>query len=182
MKRVSVFGGSRTVPGEDDYLQAYQLGQLLGSRGLTVLTGGYTGSMEAVSRGAAEHSGHVIGVTCNQIENWRPVKPNAWVHEEVRFETLRERLDALIESCQAALALPGGPGTLTEIALMWNLTLTQALPPRPLILIGSGWRETFSSFRETQSRYIPNDQWALLSFSDNVSDAVRMLNIETPSR
>ena len=31
--------------------------------------------MEAVSRGANEAGGHVIGVTCEDIEAWRQVKP-----------------------------------------------------------------------------------------------------------
>lgn len=175
MNRISVFGGSRTAPGESDYQQAYQLGQLLGKKGYSVLTGGYIGSMEAVSRGAAEHGGHVIGVTCNQIEAWRPVKPNAWVQEEYRYDTLRERMDALIENCDAALALPGGPGTLTEIAMMWNLLLTSVLPARPLILIGSGWRETFYRFYQTQKPYIPEDQWRWLSFAQDVVTAVNLL-------
>ena len=61
MKRVTVFGGSRTEPGDQDYQQAYFLGELLGKAGYTVLTGGYIGSMEAVSRGAAESGGHVVG-------------------------------------------------------------------------------------------------------------------------
>jgi len=59
----------------------------------------------------------VIGVTCEDIEKWRPIGANAWVKEEWRKKTLMERLEGLIEGCDAALALPGGPGTLTEIAL-----------------------------------------------------------------
>jgi hypothetical protein len=180
MKRITVFGGSRTAPGEYDYQQAYKLGKLLGQAGFAVLTGGYIGTMEAVSRGAAENGGHVIGVTCDQIEAWRPVRPNQWVLEEKRYETLRQRLDALINGCDAALALPGGPGTLTEIALTWNLLLTESIPARPLILIGPGWKETFRKFIETQSNYIPADQRRWLSFAPNVEGAIRDLisNIE----
>ena len=69
--RISVFGGSSPKPGDLAYEQAYYLGKLIGEAGYTVLTGGYIGTMEAVSRGAAEAGGHVIGVTCDQIENWR---------------------------------------------------------------------------------------------------------------
>ena len=78
--RVTVFGGSQ--PGEDSpaYSQAIELGRLLASRGHTVLTGGYIGSMEAVSRGAAEAGGHVVGVTCEEIEAWRPVKEIGRAH------------------------------------------------------------------------------------------------------
>src|SRR6185295_11638657 len=103
--------------------EAYELGKLLAGAGHTVLTGGYMGTMEAVSKGANEAGGHVIGVTCAQIESWRATGPNAWVKEQRRFETLQERLNCLIDSCDAAIALPGGPGTLTEIALSWNLMI-----------------------------------------------------------
>jgi len=75
--KVTVFGGSR--PDEAGYQQALQLGRLLGQAGYAVLTGGYIGTMEAVSRGAAEAGGHVIGVTCEDIEQWRKVNPNRWV-------------------------------------------------------------------------------------------------------
>ncbi len=120
---ISVFGGSQPVPGSPAYNEAYELGRLIALSGHTVLTGGYIGTMEAVSRGSAEAGGHVIGVTCADIEAWRLVKPNAWVKEERRFNTLQERLYELIQACDAAIALPGGPGTLTEVALTWNLMI-----------------------------------------------------------
>jgi predicted Rossmann-fold nucleotide-binding protein len=88
---VSVFGGARANPGDDLYNDALTLGGMLARAGHTVLTGGYSGSMEAISRGAAEAGGHVIGVTCDEIENWRPMRPNAWVKEEIRLATLPDR-------------------------------------------------------------------------------------------
>ncbi len=131
--RVTVFGGSHPKPGDPAYEQALILGKLLGSAGYTVLTGGYMGTMEAVSRGAAESGGHVIGVTCDEIESWRPVEPNPWVMDQIRYPTLRKRLYALIEECDAAIALPGGIGTLAEIATMWSQMQVFATSPRPLI-------------------------------------------------
>jgi hypothetical protein len=41
-KKISVFGGSAPKPGSPAYQEAYELGQLLGGAGMTVLTGGYT--------------------------------------------------------------------------------------------------------------------------------------------
>ena len=109
--------------------------------------------MEALSHGAAEAGGHVIGVTCDQIEAWRPVKANPWVGEDWHYATLQQRVFALIENCDAALALPGGIGTLAEIMLTWNLLLTHVLPPRPLILIGPGWQATIDGFLEAQGGF-----------------------------
>jgi uncharacterized protein (TIGR00730 family) len=170
IRNVTVFGGSR--PGADEYDKALRLGRLLAEAGCNVLTGGYIGVMEAVSRGASEAGGHVIGITCEEIENWRPVKANGWVKEERRVPRLRERLFGLIEGCDAAIALPGGPGTLAEIAIMWNHLLTGAILPRPLVLVGNGWRETFETFYRTLGEYTPADQREWLIFVQLPEEAV----------
>ncbi|MEO5887867.1 MAG: hypothetical protein ABIQ77_09400, partial [Anaerolineales bacterium] len=86
--KVSVFGGSQPRADSTAYAEAQELGRLLAERGHIVLTGGYIGVMEAVSRGAHEAGGHVIGVTSEEIEAWRPIKANSWVMEEIRTKTL----------------------------------------------------------------------------------------------
>ncbi|HKZ68790.1 MAG TPA: hypothetical protein VJ020_01840, partial [Anaerolineales bacterium] len=93
MKIVSVFGGSAPKPASEPYVEAVAMGRFLAEAGYTVATGGYTGVMEGASRGAAEAGGHVIGVTCGLIENWREgFGANTWVKEEIKFDTLRDRL------------------------------------------------------------------------------------------
>jgi len=173
--RVSVFGGSQPKEDSTAYAEAIELGKLLAERGHTVLTGGYIGVMEAVSRGASEAGGHVIGVTCEDIEAWRPIKANAWVTEEIRKKTLFERLHSLIHESDAALALPGGPGTLTEISLMWNLMIVESLHRRPLILIGRGWQSTFDQFFKEFSSYMTAPQREILKFAPDVQTAVDQL-------
>jgi uncharacterized protein (TIGR00730 family) len=173
--RVSVFGGSQPKEGSTAYAEAVELGKLLAERGHTVLTGGYIGVMEAVSRGAREAGGHVIGVTCEDIEAWRPIRANAWVVEEIRKKTLVERLHSLIHESDAALALPGGPGTLTEISLMWNLMIVESLHRRPLILIGDGWQSVFDQFFRGLDAYVAAHQREILKFARDVHTAVEML-------
>jgi uncharacterized protein (TIGR00730 family) len=173
--RVTVFGGSAPKPESNEYQQAYRLGQLLGSNGHTALTGGYIGTMEAVSRGCAEAGGHVIGVTCDEIEAWRPVSANRWVLEEVRLPTIQQRLQTLIKECQAAIALPGGVGTLAEIVMMWNQLQTHAISSRPLVLVGSGWQQTFSTLFKVQASYIPADHRTYLGFADTIESAYQIL-------
>ena len=172
---ISVFGGSQTKEGDAAYAEALELGRLLAQRGHIVLTGGYIGTMEAVSRGAHEAGGHVIGVTCEDIETWRPIKANAWVKEERRKKTLIERLHALIHESDAAIALPGGAGTLTEVALMWNLMIVESLHRRPLILVGRGWQATFDQFFNEFHTYMPVHQRDLLHFAEDVQTAVKLL-------
>ncbi|MBN1305937.1 MAG: LOG family protein [Anaerolineales bacterium] len=173
--RVTVFGSASPKPTHPVYEQALTLGQLLARNGHTVLTGGYMGTMEAVSRGAGEAGGHVIGVTCSQIETWRPIKANPWVKEEWQKDSLKERLFTLIESCEAAMALPGGPGTLAEIATTWNLLIIGALPTRPLILIGDGWQAVFDQVYKSMGEFTPYNQRVYLKFAHNVQAAVEML-------
>lgn len=173
--RVTVFGGSAPEPGSEAYEEACTLGRMLGKAGHTALTGGYIGTMEAVSRGCAEAGGHVIGVTCDQIESWRPVAPNEWLHEERRNPTLHQRLITLIEECDAALALPGGVGTLAEVALMWNLMQTEALPARPLILIGEGWQAAISNLIDRFESYIPSQHRSFLRFAPDVETGFSLL-------
>jgi predicted Rossmann-fold nucleotide-binding protein len=131
--------------------------------------------MEAVSRGANEAGGHVIGVTCEEIEKWRPVKPNRWVKEERRFSTLQERLTELIQGCDAAIALPGGPGTLTEIALTWNLMIVESLPRRPLVLVGTGWQNVLNQFTASFENYLPPFQRELLQFAPDAQTAIKLV-------
>jgi uncharacterized protein (TIGR00730 family) len=173
--RITTFGGSQTKEGAAAYAEAIELGRRLAERGHIVLTGGYIGAMEAVSRGAREAGGHVIGVTCEDIEIWRPIKANAWVMEEIRKKTMLERLHALIHESDAALALPGGPGTLAEISVMWNLMIVESLHRRPLILIGDGWRSVFDQFFKGLDAYVPAHQREILRFAKDVPTAVDLV-------
>lgn len=155
MKTITVFGGSKPLAGSTAYQEALRLGSLLGSGGYAVQTGGYIGTMEAISRGAAEAGGHVIGVTCDEIESWRPVKPNRWVKEERRSPTLRDRLFVLIDNCDGAVALPGGIGTLAEIVLMWSQLQIKPEQSKPLIVVGPGWDDTIHGFLSQLGEYVP---------------------------
>ncbi len=172
---ITVFGSSTPKPGEHGYEEARHLGELLAKAGHTILTGGYMGTMEATSRGAAEAGGHTIGVTCAQIEAWRNAKANQWVREERSLPTLRERLYSLVETCDAAMALPGGVGTLAEIAVMWSQMQTDSMPLRPLILIGDGWQKVFDGLFAMQDNHIQAKHRELLSFAADVDSAVWLL-------
>lgn len=174
-KRISVFGGSSPEPGSKAYQDAHHLGKLLGQAGLIVLTGGYMGTMEATSRGASETGGHVIGVTCDEIETFRPVGPNPWVKEEWRRETLRERLTTLIENCDAAVALPGGVGTLLEICLLWNEVAIHALKPKPVILMGPQWRKVMETFFNELGDYVALENREFLAYAPNPPAAFEYL-------
>ena len=168
---VSVFGGSTPEEGMPAYEAARRLGSLLARAGFAVATGGYRGVMEAASRGAAEAGGHVIGVTCEAIENHAALAANRWVMEEIKYPNLRQRLSHLVEKCDAAVALPGGIGTLSEVALTWSLLQTGEIACKPFVLVGPAWRDTLTGFYRGAGGYIEERHWQLLAFVPTVEAA-----------
>jgi len=174
-KVISIFGGAAPKPDTPAYEEAHTLGANLARAGWTVATGGYSGVMEAASRGAGEAGGHVVGVTCTLIETWRGLKANAWVREEKKFATLRERLYHLVEFSDAALALPGGIGTLSEVALTWSLMQTGEIKAKPLVVVGRVWTETLATFRREAAGYLRPGDEQLLYLAEDAADAVRFL-------
>jgi predicted Rossmann-fold nucleotide-binding protein len=130
--------------------------------------------MEAVSRGAREAGGHVIGVTCAAFD---PLPPNPWLSEERKAPTLIARLEMVTALGDAFIALPGGIGTLTEVTLVWSLLQTGSLSPRPFILVGSPWAGLVAAF----ARYteMGDDVLRLARLAPDVEEATRLLIRDT---
>lgn len=141
---MAVFGSSRRSEGDAYYHEAYELGRVLAEAGYAVLTGGYGGSMGAVSRGASEAGGRVIGVTCAIFD---PLPPNRWLTEEIKAHDLMERLRIMMGSSDAFIAVRGGIGTLSELTLVWSLLQTRSLQGKPLVLLGQDWEPVLDTLR-----------------------------------
>lgn len=120
--------------GEDEHLDlAVGLGRWLASAGAHLLTGGGGGVMAAVSRAFAEvpnRRGLVIGVLpCrpgDRPSQPREGYPNEWVEIAIathlplsgaRGAEPMSRNHINVLSCDALVALPGGAGTASEVAL-----------------------------------------------------------------
>lgn len=142
---IAVYGSASITPGGDDWQIAYDVGRALGGAGYRLISGGYAGAMEAASQGAAETGAAVIGVGVGLFDQ-RGLRLNPWVTESVTFATLRERLYYLVEQPDAFVALRGGVGTLSEIALVWSLLQIGELPPRPFVLVGPMWQQVIDTF------------------------------------
>lgn len=167
---ISVFGSHAPKTGGVDYEQAREVGRLLAEAGFAVSTGGYEGTMGAVSQGAAEANGYVIGVTSTQVETSRPVAVNQWVEEVITYQTLRERVLHLVQHNQGMIVLPGGIGTLSEFALAWSLLQVNEISPRPLVLLGHLWRDTLKAF--VRSEYLPEKYLNLVTVVETPREAV----------
>lgn len=172
-KVITVFGSSYPKPGSADYEAARNLGRQLAQAGFAVQSGGYYGMMAGVSQGACEAGGHIIGITCTQIERFRGIVANQWVAEEIKRDTLRERLLYLVEHCDGAIIMNGGIGTLSELALMWSLVQVNEISPRPIITIGGLWQRTLAAF--VDSDYITPEHQRLVLSVRTVDEAIKKI-------
>jgi hypothetical protein len=137
-KTITIFGTGRAQPGNEAYTLAYKIGKLLAEAGFTIANGGYGGTMLAAAKGAAEAGGKIIGVTCSAF---RGSKANEYISREIITESLDERLDTLMKLGQAYVVLPGGTGTLLELAKVWELKNKGFLnADKPIILVGGFWQ------------------------------------------
>ena len=141
MPTVTIFGSSLPGEGSPAYDDARALGRALAERKFRICNGGYGGLMEASARGAREAGGHTVGVTCSI---W-PRQANPWIVEEVRTASFPERIMTLIARGDAYVVLPGGTGTLAELALAWELMNKAVLSAtvggrKPLLIVGSYWQ------------------------------------------
>lgn len=172
-KIISVFGSSSPRPGSADYEAARTVGRLLAQAGFAVQTGSYSGVMAGASQGACEAGGHVIGVGCTQIEQYRPIPPNEWVKEQITHTTLRERLFHLVDHCDGAIIMPGGIGTLSELALIWSFVQTGEISPRPIITVGGLWQRTLAAF--VDGDYVHPKHQALITSARTADEAVKKM-------
>jgi uncharacterized protein (TIGR00730 family) len=176
MTIVSIFGGSNLAPESPEYGEAMILGRLLAQAGYTVATGGYDGIMEAASRGAKEAGGRTIGVTTSHFAS-RKLRPNAWIDQEIAFPTLFQRLHHLVTFSHSLVALRGGVGTLSEVALAWSLMQVAEMPCRPFVLVGPHWRRLLETFRREST--VKEHDLDLLSFAPTVEAVVPLLQPAT---
>lgn len=133
--RIVVFGSSRCHEGDELWSLAHEVGRGLGSRGLTIISGGYEGTMGAVSRGAREAGGRVVGITTTAFQERTA---NRFLHEERSERTYAGRMAALLEAGDGYVALPGALGTLAEWLTAWCLASIHQLSG-PLWVFRTPW-------------------------------------------
>ncbi len=166
---IVVFGSSRGQPGDAEYEQARALGRLLALAGLDVVSGGYGGSMQGVSQGAAEAGGRAIGVTC---ATFGPAEGNPYLSQTIHTPDLPARLRQLVALGDGFVVLPGGIGTLAELFVVWNLLAVQAID-KPIVLLGAHWRHVLTTLE--QETHIEAPHVAMLNLVDTPAQAVQTL-------
>ncbi len=143
-KIITIFGSSKPVNNDEQYLTAYNFGKNLALNGFDICTGGFNGIMEAASKGAVEGGGEAIGVTVNL---WGG-HINKFVTKEILCDTLLERINKLIELGDAFVVLQGGTGTLLELAAVWEYINKDMMKAKPIACHSSIWKKIVSEMNE----------------------------------
>jgi uncharacterized protein (TIGR00730 family) len=178
---VTVFGSARFEAAHPYYALGEEIGAKLAEIGITVMTGGGPGLMEAANRGARLAGGRSIG--CN-IQLPHEQRPNPYLDEMIEFRYFFVRKLMLVKYSYAFVALPGGFGTLDEIFETLVLIQTGKMKRFPLVLLGADfWRPVVDVLRQRllPAGTIDAADVALITVTDSPAEAVALVR-ETAMR
>jgi len=134
-KTITSFGTAFIAPSEPLYSEIVEIGRHIADSGFSVCSGGYSGSMEAISKGAMNAGGNTIGIGVKGNES----KPNEYIKEFILAENLMERILTLINKADAYVIFRGGTGTLLEISATLELMNKKAMPEKKMIFYTDFW-------------------------------------------
>lgn len=172
---VTVFGSARFPPGHPFYEMGREVGKRIAKTGLTTMTGGGPGIMEAANRGAREAGGRSIG--CNIVLPMEQ-KPNPYVDKFVDFKYFFVRKVMLVKYSYAFVVLPGGFGTMDELFEALTLVQTRKIENFPVVLMGeSYWRPLLDFLRLTMlgGKTISPEDMDLLTITDSPDVAIKAI-------
>jgi hypothetical protein len=141
-------------------------------RRFVICSGGGPGIMEAANRGAAEASGHSIGLS---IQLPHEQRPNPYISPELNFcfHYFFMRKLWFAQMAKALIVFPGGFGTMDELWEMLTLMQTGKLSSHHLILIYGRkyWDKVLDWRHMVRTGTISEREYKLLQFADTVDEA-----------
>jgi uncharacterized protein (TIGR00725 family) len=143
---IAVVGGSVCTPQEAEWAAA--VGRLVAEAGAVLLCGGLGGVMEAAARGAKAAGGVTVGL----LPGSDPAAANPSIDIALATGLGEMRNALLVRAAGAVIAIGGGWGTLSEIALACRMRT-------PIV----GLHDAFTAAVEIPRRERPEDAvaWAL---------------------
>jgi uncharacterized protein (TIGR00730 family) len=169
---ITVFGSARFQEGHRYYEAAREMGRHIATDlGLTVMTGGGPGIMEAANRGAHEAGGRSVG--CNIVLPHEQAE-NPYVDKFVTIRYFFVRKVLLVKYSYAFVIFPGGFGTMDELFETLTLVQTAKIHHFPIVVMGSDFfkpLQDYLKFMAEQGTISPKDL-DLLLFTDNPNDAI----------
>jgi uncharacterized protein (TIGR00730 family) len=144
---VSIFGSARTETDHPNYALAVDIAERLSNSGFSVVSGGGPGIMEAVNKGA--FAGKSLSVGLNIILPHEQAS-NEYQDLSLSFRHFFARKVMFVKYASAYVVLPGGFGTLDELAEMLTLAQTRKTRRIPIILVNKRfWDGLIKWFRQT---------------------------------
>jgi uncharacterized protein (TIGR00730 family) len=147
--KVCVFGTYKNLT-ESKRREIIRLGELLAKSGITVVSGGFGGAMEDVSRGAKQSGGKTIGVTYYKDKNKIKKRANPYIDREIEAEDIFKRIAVMMEISDGFVVMEGGTGTLLELAAVLEHINKGMMTPKPVIAVGNYWRDVMESLKREE--------------------------------
>lgn len=172
---ITIYGSSRSQPGQYDYEKAREIARLLGEQGFSIITGGGPGAMEAANLGAKEAGVKSVGLN---IELPEQQVGNAYTSLSITFHHFFARKVMLVKYSTAFVIMPGGLGTVDELAEVLVLIQTGKIKPFPVILFNSGYWQGFLDWMRNKGLaegYLLESDLKLLRLSDEPHDVVEIV-------
>jgi len=172
---ITVFGSARFGEDHAYYKMARQLGKRISELGMTVMTGGGPGIMEAANRGAFEVGGRSVG--CNIVLP-QEQKPNPYMQRWVTIRYFFVRKVLLVKYSYGFVVMPGGVGTMDEFFETLTLIQTATIHDFPLVLIGKDYyRDIWEMLQKMiAAGTISEEEMKLVLFTDDISEAVNHIS------
>lgn len=129
---VSIFGSARTKPDHPYYKLTIDIARELSDSGFSVVSGGGPGIMEAANKGAFEGKSPSIGLN---IMLPHEQSGNPYQDISLTFRHFFSRKVMFVKYASAYVVMPGGFGTLDELAEILTLVQTKKSRKIPIILV-----------------------------------------------
>ena len=117
---LSVVGNSGVIP-EHQRALAFELGRRAVEAGFRIACGGRDGVMEAVAQGAHAAENYQNGDTVGIGPSYGHEDQNPWIDVVIPTGLGFARNMVVVSTGHVVVAIGGGPGTLSEIALAWQI-------------------------------------------------------------
>lgn len=177
VKSVCVYCASSTKISPLYLDTAYELGKILAAMRITVVYGGGSvGSMGALAKGTLSLKGEIIGVIPEFMMKLEWGNPN--ITRMIVVDTMAERKKMLIDNIDAVVVLPGGTGTLEEVAEVLSLKKLGMFQKPIIFLNTNGFFDHLIAFfnRMSDDNFILKEHNKMYSVVNSPNDVLKAIN------